>query len=83
MQYALISYDLQLILALMRSGGGPIEAPRRPRRLARGREEREQRRQLLERHARDIQELRGAGLHVGKRYTPPRDASWPGRHRTS
>ena len=49
--------------------GFPIEAPRRPMRLERPLKGRDQVLKLVEGHAREIQELRGAGLHVGEPYT--------------
>ena len=46
--------------------GFPIEAPRGHMRLERRLKGRDQVLKLLEGQAREIQELRGAGLHVGK-----------------
>jgi hypothetical protein len=49
--------------------GFPIEAPRGHMHLKRRLKGRDQVLKLLEGHAREIQELRGAGLHVGEPYT--------------
>jgi len=49
--------------------GFPIEAPRRHMRLERGFEGWNQLLKLLKGHARQIQELRGAGLHIDELYT--------------
>src|SRR5437899_6662419 len=46
--------------------GFPIEAPRRHMRLERRLERGDQLLKLVERQARQIQELRGAGLHIGE-----------------
>ena len=51
--------------------GFPIEAPRRHMRLERGLEGRDQLLKLVEGQAGEIQELRGAGLHVGEPYNAP------------
>jgi hypothetical protein len=47
----------------------PIEAPRGERRADRRLEGRDQLRKLVARHTGQIQELRGAGLHIGEPYT--------------
>ena len=47
----------------------PIHPPRRHPGLEHGLEGRDQLLKLVERHAGQIQELRGAGLHVGESYT--------------
>ena len=49
--------------------GFPIEAPRRHVGLERGFKRRHQLLELLESYARQIQELCGAGLHIGEPYT--------------
>jgi hypothetical protein len=46
--------------------GFPIEAPRGHMRLERGLKRRNELLKLVERQARQIQELYGAGLHIGK-----------------
>src|SRR5207244_6599445 len=59
-----------LVHAKLTGGAGlPIEAPRRHRRLECGLKGWDELRKLVERQAREIQELGGAGLHVGKPYT--------------
>jgi len=56
-----------LVHAKPASGPGlPIEAPRRHMRLKCRLEGRDQLLKLVEGHAGEIEELRGAGLHVGK-----------------
>jgi hypothetical protein len=49
--------------------GFPIEAPRGHMRVERRLEGRDQLLKLVERHAREIQELRGAGLQISEPYT--------------
>jgi hypothetical protein len=46
--------------------GFPIEAPRRHMGLERGLEGRDEEPKLVERQARQIQKLRGAGLHISE-----------------
>jgi hypothetical protein len=59
-----------LVHAKLTGGAGlPIEAPRRHMRLEYGLKGWDELLQLVERQARAIQELGGAGLHVGKPYT--------------
>jgi len=54
---------------LARRPGFPIEAPRRHLCLERGLKGWDELLKLLESQAREIQELCGAGLHIGKPYT--------------
>src|SRR2546426_183717 len=49
--------------------GFPIEAPRRQMRVERGLEGWNQLLKLVKGQAREIQELRGAGLHISEPYT--------------
>ena len=62
--------------------GFPIEAPRGHMRVERGLKGRDEALKLIEGHARQIQALHGAGLHVGEPYTGHGSCllSWEAQH---